>query len=78
MPGIERHSIDGLLKEAAEAQGLGIPAIALFPVIDDAQKSPNGEECANPDGLVQRAVRALKAELPEGVVPAYDGLVIRL
>jgi porphobilinogen synthase len=65
MPGIERHSIDGLLKEAAEAQGLGIPAIALFPVIDDAQKSPSGEECSNPDGLVQRAVRALKAELPE-------------
>ncbi len=65
MPGIERHSIDGLLREAGEAQGLGIPAIALFPVIDEAQKSPNGEECANPDGLVQRAVRALKAELPE-------------
>jgi porphobilinogen synthase len=65
MPGIERHSIDGLLQEAREAQGLGIPAIALFPVIDEAQKSPNGEECANPDGLVQRAVRALKAELPE-------------
>jgi porphobilinogen synthase len=57
-----RLSIDGLLKEAAEAQGLGIPAIALFPVVDDAQKSPNGEECANPDGLVQRAVRALKKE----------------
>ncbi len=65
MPGIERRSIDGLLAEAAEAQELGIPAIALFPVIDAAQKSPNGDECANPDGLVQRAVRALKAELPE-------------
>jgi porphobilinogen synthase len=66
MPGISRLRIDGLLKEAAEAQGLGIPpAIALFPVVDDAQKSPNGEECANPDGLVQRAVRALKKELPE-------------
>ncbi len=65
MPGIERRSIDGLLREAGEAQGLGIPAIALFPVIDAAQKSPDGDECANPDGLVQRAVRALKAELPE-------------
>ncbi|MDX1403003.1 MAG: porphobilinogen synthase [Woeseiaceae bacterium] len=65
MPGISRHSIDGLLKEAATAAELGIPAIALFPVIDAEGKSENGEEAANPDGLVPRAVRALKAELPE-------------
>ena len=65
MPGIFRHSIDGLLKEAAEAASVGIPAIALFPVIDARQKSPNGEESANPDGLVQRTVKTLKGELPE-------------
>ncbi|MDH3266303.1 MAG: porphobilinogen synthase [Gammaproteobacteria bacterium] len=65
MPGIFRQSIDGLLKEAGEAKALGIPAIALFPVIDTKQKSPNGDECANPDGLVQRTVRTLKQELPD-------------
>ncbi len=65
MPGISRHSIDGILKEAGEAQALGIPAIALFPVVDAGHKSVRGEECANPDGLVQRAVRTLKNELPE-------------
>ena len=68
MPGIFRHSIDGLLKEAEEAATLGIPAIALFPVVDAGQKSANGEECANPDGLVQRTVRTLKKELPELLV----------
>ena len=65
MPGISRQSIDGLLLEATQAQSLGIPAIALFPVVDSTHKSLNGEECANPDGLVQRTVRALKEELPE-------------
>jgi len=65
MPGISRQSIDGLLQEAATAYALGIPAIALFPVIDAGHKSLNGEECANPDGLVQRTVQALKKELPE-------------
>ena len=65
MPGIERKSIDVLLGEATEAYRLGIPAIALFPVIDTDAKSLDGAECANPEGLVQRAVRSLKAELPE-------------
>ena len=65
MPGIYRQSIDGLLQEAGDARELGIPAIALFPVIDAGQKSLNGEECANPDGLIQRTVRALKNELPD-------------
>lgn len=65
MPGIYRQSIDGLLQEAGDARELGIPAIALFPVVDAGQKSLNGEECANPDGLIQRAVRALKKEFPE-------------
>jgi porphobilinogen synthase len=65
MPGIERRSIDGILTEAALAASLGIPAIALFPVIGTDRKSPDGSECANPDGLVQRTVKALKAEHPE-------------
>jgi porphobilinogen synthase len=65
MPGITRKSIDRLLVELAEAHELGIPAVALFPVIDDSLKSLDGAECANPDGLVQRTVRAIKAELPD-------------
>ena len=65
MPGISRKSIDLLLKELSEAQALGIPAVALFPVIDQEKKSLDGAECANPDGLVQRTVRAIKAELPD-------------
>ena len=68
MPGVERKSIDGLLKDAKTAHALGIPAIALFPVIEGNLKSPDGIECANPEGLVQRTVRAIKSELPELVV----------
>ncbi len=64
MPGVERLSIDLMLKQAEHAHTLGIPAIALFPVVRD-NKSEDGREAYNPDGLVQRAVRALKAELPE-------------
>ena len=65
MPGIERHSIDGILEEAATAASLGIPAIALFPVIDSDRKIAGRQrECANPDGLVQRTVQAIKAEHP--------------
>jgi porphobilinogen synthase len=65
MPGIERKSVDGLLKELGEATQLGIPAVALFPVIDMDKKSLDGAECANPDGLVQRTVQAIKAEYPD-------------
>ncbi len=69
MPGIERLSIDLLLQEAAEIHGLGIPAIALFPVTPLEKKSEDAREAFNPEGLAQRAVRALKAELPElGVI----------
>jgi porphobilinogen synthase len=69
MPGVERLSIDELVAQAARIARLGIPAIALFPVIDAALKSAHGGEAWNPGGLVQRAVRALKAELPElGVI----------
>lgn len=65
MPGVSRKSIDKLLVELTLARDLGIPAIALFPVIDSEFKSLEGVECANSDGLVQRAVRAIKKELPE-------------
>lgn len=69
MPGIERVSIDVLLEEAAQAHALGIPAIALFPVALAQSKSDDARECYNPDGLVQRAVRALKSAIPElGVI----------
>ena len=64
MPGVSRHSIDTLIKISKQCVSLGIPAIALFPVIDAPGKSDNGEESANPDGLVQRTVRALKSEFP--------------
>ena len=65
MPGISRQSLDGILNTARNAAELGIPSIALFPVIDASKKTLNAEECCNPDGLVQTTVRALKAELPE-------------
>ena len=68
MPGISRKSIDRLLTELAEARDLGIPAVALFPVIDAAQKTLDGSECANADGLVQESVRAIKEALPELIV----------
>ncbi|MFQ5661310.1 MAG: porphobilinogen synthase [Gammaproteobacteria bacterium] len=65
MPGVGRVSIDMLIKEADEIVKLGIPAIALFPVTPTEQKSADGREAFNPDGLVQRAVRELKAEYPQ-------------
>ena len=65
MPGIERQSVDRLLKTLAKAVELGIPAVALFPVIDADKKSLDGAECANPEGLVQRTVRAIKNAHPE-------------
>ncbi|MCK5325169.1 MAG: porphobilinogen synthase, partial [Woeseiaceae bacterium] len=60
-----RHSVDRLLKELSEAVKLGIPAVALFPVIDEGKKSLDGAECANPDGLVQTTVRTIKSEYPD-------------
>ena len=65
MPGIESVSIDQLLVEAKEVMDLKIQAIALFPVISSDKKTEEAEEAYNPDGLVQRAVRALKRSLPE-------------
>jgi len=69
MPGIERMSIDELLKEADSLVALGIPALALFPVTPAQAKSDDAEEAYNPEGLAQRAVKALKAHHPElGVI----------
>ncbi len=65
MPGIERLSIDQLLREAETLMELGIPMIALFPVVPQEKKSLQAEEAWNPDGLAQRAVRALKERFPE-------------
>ncbi len=69
MPGIRRKSIDLLVKEAAEIHALGIPAMALFPVTPASVKSDDAREAFNPDGLAQRAVRALKEAVPDlGVI----------
>lgn len=69
MPGVERLSLDELMKEAKEIVALGIPAIALFPVAPEAVKSLDAAEAYNPDGLAQRAVRALKEMYPDlGVI----------
>ena len=69
MPGIERVSIDQLIDEAGQCVQLGIPALALFPVAGADQKSDDAAEAYNPDGLAQRAVRALKQAHPDlGVI----------
>ncbi len=65
MPGVERVSIDELLKEAAELVELGVPMVALFPVTPDNCKSEDAAEAYNPQGLAQRAVRALKEAFPD-------------
>jgi len=64
MPGVNRVSLDVLLEVAAQCVALGIPALALFPVIDPGLKTSGAEEAFNPDGLVPRTVRALKQEFP--------------
>ena len=65
MPGVERLSLDELLPVAEECVSLGIPVMALFPVIDPSLKTPDGKEAANSDGLIPRVVRGLKARFPE-------------
>jgi porphobilinogen synthase len=64
MPGVERLSLDLLLPVAEDCVKLGIPYLALFPVIDPSLKTPDGREAMNPDGLVPRVVRALKQAFP--------------
>ena len=69
MPGVMRFSLDRLMEQASQAADLGIPAIALFPVLDISLKSPDGREAYNPKGLVPRAIQALKRRLPDlGVI----------
>ena len=86
MPGVDRLSVDELIAAAAEVKDLGIPAIALFPYIEDDLKTPDAAEAYNPDNLICRAVKALKDKHPEvGVMcdvaldpyntDGHDGLV---
>jgi porphobilinogen synthase len=86
MPGCTRWSLKGLIKEAGEAFALGVPAVVLFPAIDESLKTKKAEECFNGEGLVPRAIRALKEAYPELVVmtdvaldpyniDGHDGLV---
>ncbi|WP_213954333.1 porphobilinogen synthase [Variovorax sp. dw_954] len=65
MPGVDRLSLDLLLPVAEECVALGIPVMALFPVIDSSLKTPSGDEAFNPDGLIPRVVAALKSRYPE-------------
>ncbi len=87
MPGQARLSIDRLVRKASHAYELGVPAVALFPAIADELKDSRGRESQNPTGLLARAIRALKAELPDLVVigdvaldpyssDGHDGVVI--
>ncbi|HEY9809117.1 MAG TPA: porphobilinogen synthase [Halomicronema sp.] len=68
MPGSYRYTLDLLLKEIADAYALGIPAIALFPLVANEKKDNAGTESYNPDGLVQRTIRAIKKQTPEIVI----------
>lgn len=65
MPGVERLSIDLLVEEAKQISALGVPLMAIFPVVGDAKKSDGAEEAFNPEGLAQRTVRAIKEVAPE-------------
>ena len=65
MPGVQRRSLDGVFAVAEECVALGVPVMALFPVIEQHLKTPDGREATNPDGLVPRAVRELKKRFPE-------------
>ncbi|WP_413165878.1 porphobilinogen synthase [Capilliphycus salinus ALCB114379] len=65
MPGSYRYTLDLLLKEVTEAHSLGIPAIALFPLVAEDKKDNAGTESYNPEGLIQRTVRAIKQEVPD-------------
>ena len=65
MPGVERHTVDRVVRQAERAATLGIPVVALFPYTDPALRDPEGSEALNPDNLVCRACRAVKATVPE-------------
>ncbi len=69
MPGVERLSVDALLKQAERCVELGVPAIALFPVVDNKLRTADASEAFNPDGLAPRSIRALKSRFPQlGVI----------
>ncbi len=68
MPGCKRWSLTGLVKEAGEAYALGVPAVVIFPAIDETLKNQTADECWNDDGLIPRAIKALKKTYPELVV----------
>ncbi|HKQ23511.1 MAG TPA: porphobilinogen synthase [Burkholderiales bacterium] len=69
MPGVERLTVDALLKQAERCVELGVPAIALFPVVDNKLRTADASEAFNPDGLAPRAIRALKSRFPQlGVI----------
>ncbi len=87
MPGVLRYSIDTLVEAVGEAYDLGVPAIALFPQVDPSLKTPDAREATNPDNIVCRTVRAIKAAYPDmGIIcdvaldpfnsDGHDGLVI--
>jgi porphobilinogen synthase len=87
MPGHARLSIDRIVAKADEAVSFGIPGVALFPVLPDAEKDPRGSAAAKPDGLLQRCVRALKSAHPDLLVitdvaldpyssDGHDGVVV--
>jgi porphobilinogen synthase len=65
MPGVERHSVDRLLGVAEQCVALRVPVLAIFPVIEPSLKTPDGRAATDPDGLVPRAVRAIKSRFPE-------------
>lgn len=68
MPGCERHSLDSLLKEVGEAEKLGVTSVILFPKIPDEFKSNAADECYNPNGLIPRAIAAIKSRYPNVAV----------
>ena len=88
MPGCKRWSLDGLLGEVGEARDAGVKAVVLFPAIEDAQKTSDAKECHNKEGLVPRALEALKAAYPDMALitdvaldpynsDGHDGLVVK-
>ena len=88
MPGVTRWSLDGLVKEVGEAHALGINAVVLFPKIEESLKTPFAEECYNDEGLIPRAILALKEAYPSLCVitdvaldpynsDGHDGVVAR-
>lgn len=87
MPGVSRLGIRALVAKARQAAALGVPAVVLFPALEETKKDPRGRESLNPDGLLQRTIRALKQEVPELAIitdvaldpyssDGHDGLVV--